>query len=102
MTKKIIGGPLNVPSDKKQVTIYVTANCSRCKQLESWLDSHHIAYQVRNLEDAEVITDLRLAGIFCLESPMLQIGEKFYTPIDLFRQNGSVDVEAIRGLLEAA
>ena len=82
------------------VILYKTDKCHRCYELQGFLIENRIPFLTKDLQDPAVLTDLRTEGIFCMEAPMLQLGHEYLDPMHLFKQNGSIDSEAIKTLLE--
>lgn len=82
------------------VILYSTPTCIRCHQLVIWLDSQQIAYQVRNLEDAEAITELRLDSVFPRETPVLSVNGYYMLSHHLFSPEGKLNVTRIKDVLE--
>ena len=57
-----------------------------CKVLKEFLKSNGVEYEERSLENPENVVDLRLSGVFVLEAPILQVGDKYLQPSELFDQ----------------
>lgn len=67
------------------VFVFSTPSCYRCKELMSWLKAYEIAFSEMNLQDPEVITELRTKNIFTLEAPGLLIDNLYLSSNVLFK-----------------
>ncbi|MFA5692334.1 MAG: glutaredoxin domain-containing protein [Acholeplasmataceae bacterium] len=61
-----------------KLVIYTTSTCPHCAELKKQLGSLGIDFDTRNLEDADVLTDLRVEGCFAMQAPILQIGDMYF------------------------
>lgn len=85
------------------ITVYSTPACPRCEQLKStlraWERSFREARLVEDLlQDADLMTDLHMAGRSFRAAPVLRIGDTFFGAEELFR-DGRLDEEKLRGLV---
>jgi|Deesub1362A_J573_1020465.scaffolds.fasta_scaffold00082_40 glutaredoxin len=69
-----------------RIVVYTTSRCPRCKVLKEFLKSKGVEYEEKSLENPENVVDLRLSGVFVLEAPILQVGDKYLQPSELFDQ----------------
>lgn len=69
------------------IKIYTTAVCPKCKRLKDFLQAQGIAFQVLDMQSPEGITELRFAGCFALEAPVLQVNNEFFTARQIFQGN---------------
>ena len=69
-----------------KVVVYTTSRCPRCKILKEFLTQKGISYEERNLENPEIVTELRLSGVFVLEVPILQVDDTYLPPSELFNK----------------
>lgn len=86
MLKEMLPNPVNALQNA-DIKIYTTAVCPKCKRLKDFLQAQGIAFQVLDMQSPEGITELRFAGCFALEAPVLQIGDEFYTNRQIFQGN---------------
>jgi len=66
------------------VKLFCTAACPRCEMVKKALEKIGIEYDVVGMATSEGLTELRVAGVFTLSAPVLQVGDDFYTVDDLF------------------
>ena len=71
-----------------KINVYTLENCPNCELLKEYLDAAGMPYTIRNMMEAEALTELRINGIFVREAPVLQVGMKFLISKDLFGANG--------------
>jgi hypothetical protein len=67
--------------------------------LANWLDALGIEYETKNLQEAVVITDLRMEGCFEMSAPILQIGS-IYHPAGWLFVDGRLQEEKIREAMQ--
>ena len=84
------------------ITVYTTKTCPKCKQVMSYLTSIKQPYKEANLltllEDAELMTELHLAGITFRAAPVLQVGNSYFGPDKMF-EGGKLDEKKLERLL---
>ncbi|MDE4907031.1 glutaredoxin family protein [Methanogenium marinum] len=85
-------------TDAAKINVYTLENCPNCELLKEYLNAAGIGYTIRNMMDAEALTELRINGVFVREAPVLQIGTTFLTSKDLFGAEG-VREEIVDSLL---
>jgi glutaredoxin len=68
-----------------RVVVYTTEVCPKCRRLKNFLNASGIDYEVKDMQSPEGLTELRFNGVFALEAPVLQIGEEFFTSVQLFK-----------------
>ncbi len=84
------------------ITIFKTSQCSKCKDLASFLTSIGQAFEERNMEEAEAIADLRADwNYFGLQAPILTIDDSLFPPDVLFDAAGNLKREALKAYLGA-
>lgn len=76
-------------SDVHDIIVYSLEVCPNCEILKQYLHDNTIPYMERSLEDPEALTDLRMNGVFVMEAPVLQVGERYFTSQEIF-ENGAV------------
>lgn len=81
----------------KKIVLYSTPICPKCQVLKGALPEDIL---VMDMREPAVLTELRINGVFALTAPILQIGDKFYTELDIFK-NGNMDTEKLHRILEA-
>jgi len=73
------------------VIVYTLEHCPHCEELKEHLKSQGIAFEVRDMQTAESIAELRCNQVFAIEAPVMQVGkEVFYTSEDLFDSKGII------------
>lgn len=60
--------------------------CGHCLKLKEFLQANNILFEEKNIGTAESLTELRVHGCFCVEAPILQMGNLFLTNKDLFQE----------------
>jgi len=68
------------------IRIYSTPVCPNCKALKTALESRGVPYQEVDLSTPQALTELAMQGVFATAAPVLQVGNRFYTPEELFPQ----------------
>lgn len=68
----------------KDIVIYTTEVCPRCKILKKYFDSKNIVYTEEDMSSAESLTELAMNNIFTNTAPVLKIDEKFFTSKEIF------------------
>ena len=62
-----------------EVKVYSTATCPNCIVLKSMLKKEAIEFSEVNMASPAGLTDLRMAGVFTMSAPVLQIGNSYYS-----------------------
>lgn len=75
-------------TDAAKINVYTLENCPNCELLKEYLDAAGIGYAIRNMMEAEALTELRINGVFVREAPVLQVGTTFLISKDLFGAEG--------------
>jgi glutaredoxin len=75
-------------TDAAKINVYTLENCPNCELLKEYLDAAGIGYTIRNMMEAEALTELRINGVFVREAPVLQVGTTFLVSKDLFGAEG--------------
>lgn len=70
----------------ENIIVYSANLCDHCMKLKEFLRENHIQFVDENISTAESLTELRLNGCFCIEAPILRIGNLFLTDKDLFQE----------------
>jgi glutaredoxin len=81
-----------------KIRVYTTEVCPSCKQLKQTLEQHDKTYQEVNIATPEALTELALSGVFTLSAPVLQVGDRFYTYDQLFKDN-TLNLELLNNIL---
>ena len=71
-----------------KINVYTLENCPNCELLKEYLDAAGMPYTIRNMMEAEALTELRINSIFVREAPVLQVGTTFLISKDLFNATG--------------
>ena len=82
----------------KMITLYSTPVCPRCKRLAAWLSEQGYQFDVLDLTNPVILTELRIGGCFSLEAPILQIGE-IYHPAGWLYQGEVLQTGRLREVL---
>jgi glutaredoxin len=86
-------------SNKPQIIIYTLENCPNCELLKEHLTRKGAAFDLRDMQEAAALTELRINGVFVREAPVLQKGKTFLTSADLFAR-GAVNEDAVAPILK--
>ena len=70
------------------VVVYTTSGCPRCNVLKKWLKNKAAAFEEKNLEDSEVMTDLVMRNFVVMSAPAIEINGEVYTDNQIFESNG--------------
>lgn len=68
-----------------KVRVFSTAVCPKCLRLKKFFDAHGIAYDTMDMQSPEGMTELLSNNVFIWDAPVLQVGDKFYGPKELFK-----------------
>ena len=68
----------------KDITVYTTSGCPKCKILKKWLKSKKIDFTEMSLEDEEVITNLIMRNFVILSAPVLEVKGEVFTEEQIF------------------
>jgi glutaredoxin len=80
------------------VTVYTTDVCPKCNKLKKYLDSIGVKYKAENMETPEALTELRFAGVFTLEAPVLFSEGEYYLSKQFFK-GAELDTESVRKMV---
>jgi len=58
--------------------VYCLDNCPHCEEVKEKLDALGYDYEVRDMQSAESITEMRFNGCFAMEAPVLQVDDQFF------------------------
>jgi glutaredoxin len=78
------------------VVVYTTSGCTRCDMLKKWLKTKNTAFEEKNLEDSDVMTDLVMRNFVVMSAPALEIDGEVYTDGDIFENNGLIKSDISR------
>lgn len=67
-----------------EIRVFTTKICPNCKKVKEFLAAEGEEYVEVDITTAEVLTELRMHGVFTLITPVVQIGPDFLTHNDLF------------------
>ncbi len=70
----------------ENLIVYSANLCDHCMKLKEFLRQNHIHFAEEDISTAESLTELRINGCFCIEAPILRIGNLFLTDKDLFQE----------------
>ncbi|MBN1455566.1 MAG: NrdH-redoxin [Methanomicrobia archaeon] len=66
------------------IKVYATKVCPNCKVVKAFLAAEGEQVEEVDITTAEALTELRMAGVFTLITPVVQIGSRFFTSEVLF------------------
>jgi len=70
--------------EENMVRLYTTKNCTKCPQVRAWLAKNDVEYDEVDMSSGKWLADLRMCGVFVMSAPVLYMGNRFYTPDELF------------------
>ena len=73
--------------NKKTVIVYSTKKCSKCRSLKRWLRRNKIAFEEKDLDNTDVMTDLVMRNLFVLSAPALETKNRFWMSTEIFDEN---------------
>ena len=85
---------------EKNVILYSSKNCPRCKALKQWLRRNKIPFVTKSLDDTDVLTELVMRDIAVFSAPILETKDRFFLAHEIFDQNNrltSIFKESMRG-----
>lgn len=72
---------------QKEITVYVTETCPKCRRLKDFLQANQITFKTLDMQSSEGMSELLFYQVFTYDAPVLQIGDAFYTTKQLFDKN---------------
>ncbi|MFA5363989.1 MAG: glutaredoxin family protein [Candidatus Bathyarchaeia archaeon] len=72
------------------VVVYTTSGCNRCDMLKKWLKNKNAAFEEKNLEDSDVMTDLVMRNFVVMSAPAIEIDGEVYTDNEIFENDGLI------------
>ncbi|MGC9443347.1 MAG: glutaredoxin family protein [Candidatus Methanospirareceae archaeon] len=66
------------------IKVYTTKVCPNCKLVKEFLAAEGEQVEEVDITTAEALTELRMAGVFTMTTPVVQIGPRFLTSEVLF------------------
>jgi glutaredoxin len=69
---------------KMGIKVYATKVCPNCKLVKEFLAAEGEQVEEVDITTAEALTELRMAGVFTMITPVVQIGSRFLTSEVLF------------------
>lgn len=82
-----------------RVKLYVSPQCPRCEVLKKALNEMKVSYEVVDVSNSNVMADLIMRDIFLMETPGLEVDDKFFHASDLFDGNKLL-VDKLRKIVE--
>lgn len=83
----------------ENIMIYSTSNCPNCRVLKQYLEKKNVAYKEVDMATPAALTELSMNGVFTMAAPVLQIGSRFYTYSELFKED-RIDQSKLESLLK--
>ena len=68
-----------------KVRVFSTVVCPKCQRLKKFFDARGIAYETMDMQSPEGMTELLSNNVFIWDAPVLQVGESFFAPKQLFK-----------------
>ena len=59
--------------------IYTLPDCPRCEEVKQILNDNNFPMDVLDMNDPEVLADMRFNGCFEVVAPVIQFGDTYYT-----------------------
>jgi len=81
---------------KKQIILYTTRKCAKCKSLKNWLKRNNLSFVEKDLADIEVMADLVMRNIVALSAPVLEAVNRFFLSDQIFGKNNSLQPSFIK------
>ncbi len=67
-----------------RVKLYVSPQCPRCEMLKKALKEMKVEYEVLDVSKSDVMADLIMRDIFLMETPGLEVDDKFFHAREIF------------------
>lgn len=82
------------------IKVYSLPVCPRCETLKTFLTNNNIPFESVDMESAEGITELRVAGCFAMEAPVLvnETSGVFMESAEMF-PNGTLDELVVKHMV---
>jgi len=71
-----------------RIIVFSTKKCPNCITIKKWLKEHKIKFKEKNMENPEIMSELIMKEVYSLSTPILQIGDKFLLPNEIFKEDG--------------
>lgn len=84
----------------KDLILYSTRSCLRCTILRAALMKRNLDWSEKSMDDAEVVTNMRLAGCFARETPVLKVDGEYWLARAIFRYNGELNEAKLNEILD--
>jgi glutaredoxin len=75
---------LPTSSASRKIVVYTTSGCHKCTALKEWLKKANRYFEERNLEDANVMTELVMKDVVVLSAPVLEVDKRIYAETQFF------------------
>lgn len=69
------------------IILYTSEHCPKCNRLKTFLESQNLQFTKIDIGTPAGLTELRFAGCFALEAPVLQVDENFLESRSIFKGN---------------
>jgi len=83
--------------EERTVRLYTTKDCTRCPQVRAWLTKNDVEYDEVDMSSAKWMAELRIHGVFVVSAPVLQVGNEFFTPDQMFRKEQLLGLDTLLG-----
>ena len=67
-----------------RVKLYTSPHCPKCNVLKRALEEMGVAYEVLDVSKSDVMADLIMRDIFLMETPGLEVDDRFFHARELF------------------
>jgi len=86
---------VNLLSTGNKVAVYTSEGCHRCTLLKKWLKERNTEFEEKDLDDANVMTDLVMRNVVVLSAPALEVGDVVYTEDQIFEGDRLADTKIL-------
>ena len=81
----------------KEIIVYSSKKCPRCRALKRWLRRNKLSFTEKSLDNTEIMASLVMRNIFVLSAPALEIqnlhvsgakrGNRFFLSDQIFQED---------------
>lgn len=72
---------------KKQVILYTTQKCAKCKSLKNWLRRNKVPFTEKDLGNTDIMVDLVMRNLTVLAAPAIEFDSRFFLSNQIFDAN---------------
>lgn len=85
--------------DTRKIVVYTSNGCHKCSVLKEWLKAAKRAFEERNLENVDVMTELVMRDVVVLSAPVLEVENSVHSETEFFEGN-ALAVDRLQTILE--